>query len=103
MQQKFLWGYAHGKPGEWEAICVDFDIAVQGTSFDEVRAMLNEAVASYVEDAMAEAPADRDRLLNRHAPLWVKFKFAAAFLAHISFGRSRSKELQAGFDIPCPA
>lgn len=103
MKSKVLWGYAHGRPGTWEASCVDLDISVQGASFEEVRSLLDEAVVTYVEDALKEAPADRDRLLNRRAPFWVKLKFAALFIAHISSRRSATRELQAGFDIQCPA
>jgi hypothetical protein len=103
MPPKVLWGYAHGRPGAWEAICVDLDIAVQGESFDEVRGVLNEAVVSYIQDALKETPKDRNRLLNRRAPFWVKLKFAAIFIAHISSTRKNADELQAGFDIPCHA
>ena len=103
MNARMLWGYAHGTPGAWEAICVDLDISVQGASFDEVRALLDESVASYVEDAMKEDPKDARRLLNRRAPFWVQLRFAAVFLAHIGSRGGKQRELRAGFDIPCPA
>ncbi len=63
--------YAHGRPGDWEGLCIDFDIAVQGRSFHEVQKRLEEAVAEYVAAAIEEAPEDRDRLLGRRAPLYV--------------------------------
>jgi hypothetical protein len=103
MDKRMLWGYAHGRPGAWEAICVDLDIAVQGDSFDEVRSLLTEAVTTYVEDAMKEEPQDARRLLNRRAPFWSQVKFAAVFLAHISSRNRQQRECKAGFDILCPA
>ena len=103
MEKRMLWGYAHGRSGAWEAICVDFGISVQGSSFDEVRHQLDEAVASYVEDAMKERPEDARRLLNRSAPIWVQLRFAAVFIAHISSRKRQQREFKAGFDIPCPA
>lgn len=103
MEGRVLFGYAHGRPGAWEAMCVDLDIAVQGASFDAVRDLLNEAVASYAEDALKEAPRDAERLLRRRAPPWVQLKFVWLFLAHIALRRRANRELRAGFDIPCPA
>jgi hypothetical protein len=63
----------------WEALCLDFDLAVQGRSFDEVRALLDEAVNSYIEDAGAEAEPARSQLLARRAPLHVRFLWAWRF------------------------
>jgi hypothetical protein len=63
----------------WEALCLDFDLAVQGRSFDEVRALLDEAVNSYVADARAEAEPTRSRLLARRAPLHVRAVWAWRF------------------------
>ena len=62
--------FARGNDRGWEAICVDFDIAVQGGSFDAVRTLLDEAIASYVADAMEETSDVRARLLARRAP-WI--------------------------------
>src|SRR5262249_11195199 len=63
----------------WEALCLDFDLAVQGRSFDEVRALLDEAVNTYVADARAEAEPARSRLLSRRAPLHVRVLWAWRF------------------------
>lgn len=101
MMTKSVWCYAHGQPGSWEAICVDLDIAVQGSSFDEVKGLLDNAVRTYVQDAVAESPEVSKQLLNRRAPLWVRLKFAWAYLVHIT--RRNDGEMQAGFDVPCPA
>lgn len=103
MQQRALWGYAHGRDDRWEAICVDLDISVQGESWDEVKALLDEAVRTYVEDALRESPADRDRLLHRQAPLLERVRLAVLFMVHIVSSRRRRRDLQASFDIPCPA
>ena len=37
---KRLLCFAEGKEGDWEGICVDLDIAVQGASFNEVCELL---------------------------------------------------------------
>ena len=34
--RKLLRCYAERHHGQWEAFCLDFDIAVQGSSFEEV-------------------------------------------------------------------
>ena len=66
---------AHGHDGDWEALCLDLDIAVQGDSFDDVYASLNEAISLYFESVSALPDADRRRLLERPAPLRVRLEF----------------------------
>lgn len=101
---KSLWCFAHGSDaGGWEAICVDLDIAVEGRTFEEVRRGLEGAVRSYVEDALNEAPADRDRLLNRSAPLHVRLGCWLRLAIHAMTRRRSDDDLRAGFDLPCHA
>ena len=83
---------AHGQDGHWEALCLDLDIAVQGDSFDEVYASLNEAIALYFESVSALPAADRRRLLERSAPLRVRLEFVwqvirAQFAGRIGVGQ----------------
>jgi predicted RNase H-like HicB family nuclease len=67
--------YAEGQNGEWEAICLDLDIAVQGRSFEDVLCSLREAIALYLE-TVADLPAgEQCSLLKRPAPLAIRFKF----------------------------
>jgi hypothetical protein len=94
--------YARGRSNDWEAICVDFDIAVEGNSFGEAQARLEEAVKAYVEAAAAEAPADREKLLSRRAPLWVSLLWTWRVLR--SAWRSRSSDdASASFPVAYPA
>jgi predicted RNase H-like HicB family nuclease len=60
--------FAQWRDGDWEGICLDFDIAVQGRSFEEVKAALEEAVDTYVEDALREEQSVARQLLRRAAP-----------------------------------
>ncbi len=43
---------AEGRGDEWEAICLDLDIAMQGQSFEDVFASLNKAIALHIETAL---------------------------------------------------
>ena len=95
--------YAKGTDGDWEAICVDLDIAVDGHSMEDVRTRLYEAVKLHVESAFAEGDEAAYRLLNRRAPMWVRFKLGASFLIHMLSGRRHDDDFRAGFDMPCPA
>ncbi len=61
-----------GRGERWEAMCLDLDIAAAGTSFDPAKHDLELAVQQYVRAALQEAPADRERLLNRQAPLGLR-------------------------------
>lgn len=75
MATKTLHCYAEGRDGEWEAICLDLDIAVQGHSFEEVFRSLREAIALYLESVTELPDAERQRLLHRPAPTTVRMKF----------------------------
>jgi hypothetical protein len=105
MEPRVLRGYAHGRAGAWEAICLDLDIAVQGRSFEDVRTRLDEAVASYIEDAEKEAPADAARLLKRRSPLTAQLRMLAIMAGAFVFGLTAGtrREEQATFGIPCHA
>ena len=89
--------FAHGGADGWEAICVDLDIAIQGDSFDEVRDLLNHAVATYVRDAEMEAPAAREKLLKRRAPWHVVARLNINLL--LSSFRRRAEAMQASFPV----
>ena len=52
---KVLRCHAEGRDGDWEAFCLDLDIAVPGRSFEDVFRALNEAIALHVE-AVAALP-----------------------------------------------
>ena len=69
--------YAEGCDGDWEAICLDLDVAVQGGSFEEVFASLQEAISLYLESVTDLPPEERRDLLHRPAPFPVRFKFLA--------------------------
>lgn len=105
MMRKTFHCYAYGHPGDVEAICVDLDIAVRGSSFSEVRLILNNAIVSYVEDALNESPEVAKALLSRRSPWHVRAKLALRtqwfkFRAHFD---GPNKNDATDFEIPCPA
>jgi hypothetical protein len=77
MSNRTLHCYAEGRDGEWEAICLDLDIAVQGRSFEEVFSSLREAVSLYLETVADLEPKEQRSLLRRSAPISVRLKFLA--------------------------
>jgi hypothetical protein len=72
--------YYEGLGDEWEAISVDFDIAVCGRSLDEVKALLKSAIRTYIEDANNEEEGARKRLLSRRMPKTVQFVWVLKIL-----------------------
>lgn len=103
MVEKRLLCFARGRSGEWEAICLDLDLAVQGSSFDEVRDLLIECIGTYLVDAGAEDERNAARLLNRRAPFLVRLRYALGWLVHVLRRRNFSDEYQASFELPCRA
>ncbi len=73
--RKVLRCYAEGRNGEWEAICLDLDIAVQEKSFEDVFHALNEVIALHVEAVTALPETEHAHLLDRPAPLSLRLKF----------------------------
>jgi predicted RNase H-like HicB family nuclease len=68
LASKNLRCYAEGRDGDWEAICLDLDVAVQGSSFEEVFGLLRQAISLYLE-SVAEVPQqERHSLLHRPTP-----------------------------------
>jgi len=95
-----------GRPGEWEAICLTFDIAVQGASEEEVQHSLRQAIALFLQSARDERdPKVREKLLRRRAPVGVWLRYASSFFLHVVLGRHRRSDgySEAGFVMPCPA
>ena len=100
---KTLMCVAEGRSGNWEAHCLDLDISVTGTSFNEVYSLLNEAVDSYIEDARAEAPEQMKRLLNRRVPTSVRFGVLLRLIKHTLWNSGRENGESANFTptLPC--
>ena len=66
--------YAYGSDRNWEAICVDLDVASFGASLEEAKASLAACIELYVE-GVEELPADEQRrLLARRSPWYVRAK-----------------------------
>lgn len=77
-QELIIHCFSEQKKGVWQAFCLNFDLAVQGDSSDEVHDKLIAIVQDYVIDALAEDGADREyasQLLTRKAPpsLWLRY------------------------------
>ncbi|SDY40245.1 hypothetical protein [Nitrosomonas sp. Nm33] len=61
--------YANKNGDQWQAFCIDFGLAAQGDSFDEVKGKLNLMVKEYLYDALyGEDKAFAEQLLKRKAP-----------------------------------
>ncbi len=94
---------ARGHAGQWEALCLDFDLAVQGVSLPEVKDRLEEAIGDYVTAASAEAEPARSQLLGRRAPFFVRLAWGLRFFRGTIFGRNRSSDSTVGFPVTCHA
>ena len=68
--------YAHGRGQNWQAICVDYDLAVHGSSFQEVKTALETSLKMFLEAVAELPPEERSRLLARKAPWYVRAKLA---------------------------
>ncbi len=60
----------------WVAACIDFTLAAQANSLDEVRSKLHHQIAAYVNEAVTIDAAHAEELLTRHAPLVDRLRYA---------------------------
>lgn len=103
--------FAQRHGNRWEAICLDFDLAVQGDSFEDVYRSLDTAVDEYVKYiATIEDSAERQAFLNRRVPFGLRLKFTlslivASLLLPRRDGRWRDGDhgFGTGFTLPAAA
>jgi hypothetical protein len=69
--------YALGAGKSWEAFCVQFDLAVQGTSFEEVQKKLHEQIELYLETVFDLPEPEREGFLRRGLPLKLRLNLFA--------------------------
>lgn len=94
--------YASGREGQWEGICLDLDIAVQGGSFEEVRESLAKAITMHLERVSELPVEERTELLYRPVPLLVRLRYALeAFLLAASLRDDGPYKHQ--YTMPAPA
>ena len=84
----------------WVALCLDFDLAAQGETFEEARNHLDGMITEYVADALTGP--DRDHaasLLNRRAPwrYWLHYYL----LGLAQWVRGRTPAGRQSFQKPC--
>lgn len=95
---------AKGRDGLWEAICLDLDIAVAGPSLEAVQESLNEAIFSYIDDALQEQEPTRSQLLNRSVPFWSRVRWTWPFILAALFGKKKQGvDATVEYPVACPA
>lgn len=96
---------ASGHGTDWEAFCLDYDLAVQGRSFEEVRLSLAKAIDMYLDSALAEPEPLRTRLLARRAPFRVRLMWAwRVFWSTLAIHAARRDSYPATVEfVACPA
>ena len=93
--------YAYGSGQNWEAICVDLNIAVFGASVNEVEETLDRCIQMYLERVADLPPEERRRFLTRKSPWYVKFKLALMTWLYCFRGDGdRSREFTLRSQVP---
>jgi hypothetical protein len=100
-EHRVIFCMAEGCDDKWEAFCLNFDLAVQGDSFEVVMAKLREAIELFLETIHDLPEADRKRLLNRRAPV-SQWLYPVWHIIKASL-RKRDDRLRHDFTLPLPA
>ena len=83
--------YAYGRGTEWQAICIDFDIAVHGSSSEEAKRSLGVGIGLFLESVADLPSGDRRHLLRRRSPWRVRAWLASGALLSRWAGHARWK------------
>ena len=100
-RQKFRC-YIYGKDSDWEAVCTDLDISVQGDSLEHAKSLLNGAITSFLEVLEEEPEADRKRLLNRRSPIWLRTVYYWSFVLYKLHVKNSSQKKYTREEISLP-
>lgn len=92
--------YAEGLGSAWEGICLNFDLAVQGTSVNDVMSKLEAAIREYLEYAHSLPEAEQKRFLSRRVPWYVTLKVAFRTLS-ASLCHRRDTKGRYSYSVPC--
>lgn len=96
--------YAERSDVSCTAICIDLDIAAEGASMSEAKAILEEMVESYLETVMSLPEPDRKRLLTRKSPLSVRIKWFLRLMTALLFAFRNGPDREGYISHPvCPA
>ena len=95
--------YIEGRGDQWEGICLDFDIAVQGHSLPEVVDELRQSVALYLEHIATLPTSEQAAFLSRKAPLVLRLRFLWYAFAWALFWRRKDDTQRHEFLMPAPA
>ncbi|HEV8016355.1 MAG TPA: hypothetical protein VGP48_12530 [Stellaceae bacterium] len=88
----------------WEALCVDYDVAVQGHSYAEVYDRIITAVSEYLKYIETLPEGERARFRNRGVPLGVRLWCTVRVLWTVIRGGSDHREGGSGiFNVPSHA
>ena len=68
--------YAYADDGSWQALCTDFDIAVEADSFQEAKESLKICIQMYLEEISELPEVERKRFLGRKSPWHLRSKLA---------------------------
>jgi hypothetical protein len=68
--------YAEKFDHQWQAFCLDLNLAAQGDSFPDVHRKLDAMICEYVTDAVVGQDKEyAEQLLNRRAPLYFWWRY----------------------------
>lgn len=99
--------YGRKIDGQWVGVCLNFGLAAQADTFEELCRKLHEQIRDYISEAFGEDSAHRAYLLSRRAPLrdhlvyaWIHLKITLAHLRH-NMGRERIRIMRERVPLPC--
>lgn len=97
--QLLLRFYAERKGSQWQAFCIDLDLAAQGDSLQEVQKKIVLMAVSYVVDAFGQDREHADVLLSRKAPLRNRLRYQ---WLHLQNRVVRAAKNHLAFERPLP-
>ena len=88
--------YYWGSGTDWEGLCTTYDIAMCGTNLEETEQFLEEAIEAYLEEVDKLPVQDRNRLLKRRSPWFLRLSLNVGYLINQLIKKVGDK----GFSFP---
>lgn len=74
--------YAYTTGDRWHGICTDLDIAIDGHSYEEIKASLETCIEMHLESIVELPEEERRRFLARSAPWRIRAWLASSTWVH---------------------
>ena len=100
MEQSLLCCVEGTEDGKWEALCLNYDLSVEGESIDDALHNIVKAVDDYLEYVETLPQKEQSRFLRRGVPYFYKMKIFYWAICALIFHKANERLQRGRFVLP---